>query len=160
MPSDSHTTILPGLEPAPSSARTIPAVTLWQPWACLIEIGAKPYETRAFPIPRRLLGRRVAIHAAARACFTDLDQETLDDIEEAFGRCSWNHWLPRGCIVATAVLAESIQAKKVKADSFGGYTPGRWAWRLEEVRPIIPHIAAKGRQQIGWDWAIPEGVQI
>lgn len=138
----------------------MPALTLWQPWACLIEIGAKPYETRAFPIPRRLLGRRVAIHAAARPCFTCLDGETLDDIGEAFGRCGWNHWLPRGCIVATAVLAESIPAEKVKADSFGDYTPGRWAWRLEDVRPIIPHIAAKGRQQIGWDWTIPEGVQI
>jgi len=55
---------------------TIPAVTLWQPWASLIASGAKPFETRAFPIPARLLGKRVAIHAAARACFTDLDAET------------------------------------------------------------------------------------
>jgi activating signal cointegrator 1 len=138
-------------------AIVIPAITLWQPWACLIEIGAKRFETRAFPIPRRLLGHRVAIHAAARPCFTDLDRKTLDDIEDAFGRCSWNHWLPRGVIVATAVLAESIAAEKVKADSFGDYAPGRWAWRLEDVRPVDPHIPAKGRQQIGWDWTAPVG---
>jgi hypothetical protein len=25
---------------------TIPAVTLWQPWASLVASGAKPYETR------------------------------------------------------------------------------------------------------------------
>ena len=143
-----------------SPQTTIPAVTLWQPWACLVEIGAKPYETRAFPIPRRLLGRRVAIHAAARPCFMDFDQETVDAIGDAFGRCAWNHWLPRGAIVATAVLAESIRAETVEADLFGDYSPGRWAWRLDDVRPVIPHIAAKGRQQIGWDWQIPEGVKL
>lgn len=139
-------------------AQVIPALTLWQPWACLVEIGAKPYDTRGFPIPRRLLGRRVAIHAAARPVFTDLTQGVLDDIEEAFGRCGWNFWLPRGVIVATAVLAESIPVEKVKADSFGDYTPGRWAWRLEDVRPVDSHIPAKGRQQIGWDWTVPEGL--
>lgn len=142
------------------ATRIIPALTLWQPWACLIEVGAKPYETRAFPIPRRLLGRRVAIHAAARACFVDLDQDTLDAIGDAFGRCSWNHWLPRGVIVATAILAESIPADKVEPDLFGDYTHGRWAWRLEDVRSVDPHIPAKGRQQIGWDWRVPEGVTI
>ena len=140
--------------------RTIPAVTLWQPWACLVEIGVKPYETRAFPIPRRLLGQRVAIHAAARPCFVDFDLSTADAIDEAFGRFDWHQFLPRGAIVATATLAESIPAEKVEADLFGDYTPGRWAWRLADVRPVIPHIAAKGRQQIGWEWQIPEGLQL
>jgi hypothetical protein len=139
---------------------TIPAVTLWQPYACLIEIGAKPYETREFRIPVRLLGKRVAIHAAARPCVTQLDADILDDITEAFGRCSWAHWLPRGAVVATAILAESIPADRVKPDSFGYYKPGRWAWRLEDVRPIIPHIPAKGQRQIGWPWEVPKGVQI
>lgn len=136
----------------------IPAVTLYQPYACLVEIGAKPYETRHFQIPTRLLGKRVAVHAAARACAVDFDQETLDDITEAFGRCSWNHWLPRGAVVATAILAESIPAEKVKPDSFGNYSAGRWAWRLEDVRPVVPHLPAKGRQQIGWAWDAPDWI--
>ena len=134
----------------------IPVVTLWQPWACLVEIGAKPYETRHFPIPDRLLGKRVAIHAGARACVVDFDQETIDAISDAFGRCAWNHWLPRGCITCTAILAESIPVERVPHDLFGNYSEGRFAWRLEDVRPVTPHIPLKGRQQVGWDWAVPE----
>ena len=146
--------------PTDDPKTTIPALTLWQPWACLVEIGAKPFETRHFEIPKRLLGKRVAIHAAARKCFTDFDQETVDEITEAFGQCGWNYSLPRGAIVATAILAETIPVERVKADPFGNYAPGRFAWRLEDVRPVRPHIAAKGRQQIGWDWAVPEGVNL
>jgi hypothetical protein len=134
----------------------LPAVTLWQPWACLIEIGVKRYEARHFRIPWRLLGRRVAIHAAARRCSTDLDEDTLDAITEAFGRCGWNHWLPRGAVTCTAILAESLPAENVPADPFGDYSPFRWAWRLEDVRPVRPHIPAKGRQLIGWDWTVPD----
>jgi len=146
--------------PDSSDPRSIvlPAVTLWQPYACLVEIGAKPYETRAFPIPLRLLGKRVAIHAAARKQrLSDVDTEVADAIGDAFGFCGWNYSLPLGMIVATAVLAESIPAERVKADQFGNYAPGRWAWRLEDVRPVVPHIPAKGRQQIGWDWTAPVG---
>jgi hypothetical protein len=138
----------------------LPAVTLYQPYACLVEVGAKPYETRHFKIPDRLLGKRVAIHAAARKCRTDFTQDVIDDITEAFGQCGWNYSLPRGVITCTAILAESIPVEKVEADSFGDYTPGRFAWRLEDVRPVRPHVAAKGRQMIGWPWEVPEGVAI
>lgn len=134
----------------------LPALTLWQPWACLIEIRAKRFETRSFPIPNRLLGKRVAIHAAARKMrLSDIDGETADAIGEAFGFCGWNYSLPRGVIVATAILAESIPAENVERDHFGDYSPGRWAWRLEDVHPVNPHIPAKGRQQIGWPCMLP-----
>lgn len=42
------------------------ALTLWQPWASLIAIGAKPWEFRSWRPPAALVGRRLAIHAAAR----------------------------------------------------------------------------------------------
>lgn len=135
---------------------TIPVVTLWQPWACLVEIGAKPYETRHFTIPDRLLGKRVAIHAAARPCVTDLSLTAFDSVTNAFGRCGWNFWLPRGAVTCTAILAESIPAESVPPDCFGDYTPGRWAWRLEDVRQVRPHVPLKGRQQIGWNWTVPD----
>jgi hypothetical protein len=125
-----------------------------------VEIGAKPFDTRGFEIPKRLLGKRVAIHAAVRPCFVDFDQNTTDAITEAFGQCGWNYWLPRGVIVATTVLAETIPVERVKTDPFGNYAPGRFAWRLQDVRPVRPHIAAKGRQQIGWDWTVPRGVNL
>ena len=42
------------------------AITLWQPWATLVALGVKTVETRPGPAPLRLVGERVAIHAAAR----------------------------------------------------------------------------------------------
>lgn len=42
------------------------ALTIWQPWATLIMIGAKPYEFRSWKPPRSLVGQRLAIHAGAR----------------------------------------------------------------------------------------------
>lgn len=42
------------------------ALTIWQPWATLIMIGAKPYEFRSWKPPVSLVGQRLAIHAGAR----------------------------------------------------------------------------------------------
>lgn len=42
------------------------ALTVWQPWATLIAIEAKPYEFRGWQPPRWLVGKRLAIHAGAR----------------------------------------------------------------------------------------------
>src|ERR1700731_1099317 len=42
------------------------AITIWQPWASLIMIGAKPHEFRGYPAPRFVRGQRIVIHAGAR----------------------------------------------------------------------------------------------
>lgn len=42
------------------------ALTLWQPWASLIDRGVKTIETRSWAAPRSLIGKRIAIHAAKR----------------------------------------------------------------------------------------------
>lgn len=42
------------------------ALTIWQPWASLILVGAKPWEFRSWQPPRWLIGKRMAIHAGAR----------------------------------------------------------------------------------------------
>lgn len=36
-------------------------------------------------------------------------------------------------------------------EPFGGFTPGRYAWLLDNVRPVDPPIPAKGRQGL-WRW--------
>jgi hypothetical protein len=87
-----------------------------------------------------------------------LDAETLAAIADALGRHDWIRSLPRGTIVATAVLAASHPADSVKSDLFGDYRPGRWAWWLADVRPVQTPIPARGRQMIGWQWVVPEGV--
>lgn len=42
------------------------AITLYEPWATLMAIGAKVIETRSWPIPPALIGEPIAIHAASK----------------------------------------------------------------------------------------------
>lgn len=56
--------------------RTMPALTLHQPYAGLIAEGRKVQETRDWPPPRGLVGRRIAIHAAKKR-----DRRVLESIE-------------------------------------------------------------------------------
>lgn len=123
---------------------TLPALTVWQPWATLIAIGAKPYEFRKWRAPKAHRGRRIAIHAAARpvrarelaglieslcgprAWETCLDAKLalplLDAAWEATrGRPSGAElaMLPLSAVVATAMLGEPRRGEAVAAE-FGG----------------------------------------
>ena len=49
-----------------SQTEHIYALSLWQPWASLLVLGEKQYETRHWSIPARHLPRTTAIHAAER----------------------------------------------------------------------------------------------
>jgi hypothetical protein len=40
------------------------AISLWQPWATLLVIGAKKYVSRSWKLPENLIGQRIAIYAA------------------------------------------------------------------------------------------------
>lgn len=57
------------------------ALTIWQPWASLIMVGAKPYEFRPWDYRVResgLVGQRIVIHAGARLA-------RLDEVEDIIG---------------------------------------------------------------------------
>jgi hypothetical protein len=41
-------------------------LSMWQPWASLLVLGCKQFETRHWPIPQNKLPRETAIHAAGR----------------------------------------------------------------------------------------------
>lgn len=34
---------------------------------------------------------------------------------------------------------------------FGDFAPGRWAWLLDDTKPVDPPIPAKGKQRV-WNW--------
>lgn len=42
------------------------ALTIYQPWASLIMVGAKPYEFRGWRPPASIIGQRIVIHASAK----------------------------------------------------------------------------------------------
>ena len=161
------------------------AITLYQPWASLIAIGAKSFETRSWSPPKSLIGQRIAIHAAAR---TPRLQEIADLMDDPFTLLAntgafellkiwWERddGLPLGAVVCTAILAAAYQCgdevipghvEIVKAisrvddpvsipiDPFGDYSPGHWAWLLEEVKPFPNPIRASGHQGF-WNWNPP-----
>lgn len=103
-----------------SDAAMMHAITIHQPWASLIAIGAKPYETRAYPPPRKLIGQRIAVHAALRyagemyeTLYLEHQHDALDAICEALNAaelddCNWGG-LPHGAVICTAILDGAYQ---------------------------------------------------
>lgn len=64
------------------------AITIYQPWATLIMVGAKPYEFRHWDYGERfpdIVGTRVVIHASARVVKLKEIVDLLERIEEDGG---------------------------------------------------------------------------
>ena len=83
------------------------AITIWQPWASLIAIGVKQYETRSWKTDYR---GPIAIHAAKKnPCMIPLigldefDAAASETLEKAGQSYTWC-LLPKGSIIATAEL--------------------------------------------------------
>lgn len=135
--------------------KTLP---LWQPWASLVAVGAKRVETRGWPAPLSIVGQRIAIHATKGGLSKRDEREFLKDpvFHAALG--SLVDDLPRGAIVCTAVLsrcraittmhARELAQRNPREFTFGDYTPGRYAWVLEDVQPVDPPVPCKGSQGI------------
>jgi hypothetical protein len=139
------------------------AITLHQPYATLIAIGAKRTETRSWPTRYR---GPLAIHAArvlgprARALCGD---EPFRSALAQAGYASPDA-LPLGAVVATCRLVDCRptgfhaaypSAHLPPADSaeraFGDYAPGRYLWLLEDIVAIHPPRPARGKQGF-WEW--------
>jgi len=139
------------------------ALTLTQPWATLVAIGAKRIETRVW---RSSYRGPLAIHAAkgfprsARDFhYAMVSQQFGIDIGE----------LPLGCVIATARLTDCVPMESEiclpgvfedypeldtpQERSFGDFSVGRWAWILEDVQQLSQPIPAKGALSL-WECAL------
>jgi hypothetical protein len=138
------------------------ALTLTQPWATLVAIGAKKIETRSWSTSYR---GPLAIHAAKgfpqdaqHMCFREPFRHFLSDYvtlnESYFGR----HNFPLGAIVATCELVKvvNISSFTERPDEpeyyFGNYSDGRYMWYLENVVALPEPIPAKGALSL-WEWS-------
>lgn len=136
------------------------AITILQPWASLIACGAKQIETRSWATKYR---GKIAIHAGRG--IADIPDYLEEAIEGALFYCHEERFieeLPRGQVIAIANLVdcqlmtkELIQEKKRTVQglnelAFGYWEPGRFAWILDNIRPIEP-VPAKGMQRL-WEW--------
>src|SRR4051794_27044458 len=91
------------------------ALTLTQPWASLVAIGAKKIETRSWPTRYRGL---LAIHAAARGMRAARQTATAPPFSNALLKAAYNPWphpygadlveLPLGAVVAIVRLVHCL----------------------------------------------------
>lgn len=95
------------------------ALTIWQPFATLILIGAKPYEFRGWAPPKWLVGKRMAIHAGARPVRAKEIKALIAGLKGSLG-------LETPCLhkdialpVLEGVLAGIEQKKEPQPDIFG-----------------------------------------
>ena len=130
------------------------ALTLWQPWASLVAIEAKKIETRSWYTSYR---GPLAIHAAKTKKSLGLFMEDpfLDALVSAGYMLTT---LPFGVIVATCNLTSVIRITDTNASrlssneiSFGDYTPGRFAWMLDDIEPFESPVPVRGHQGL-WNW--------
>jgi len=140
------------------------AISLWQPWATLIALGAKKIETRSWRTAHR---GPLAIHAAQKMtremkllCERDPFAGALDNLFAAGDE------LPLGAIVAVCELSNVLmiangpkgtylfghlgsndfQSVAEPELSFGDYAPGRYAWILANIRRLDVPIPCRGAQ--------------
>ena len=137
-------------------------LSLWQPWASLVATGAKRIETRSWSTAYRGL---LAIHAAKNlepaASRPRLASEPLRSalLRGGLGPGSV---LPRGAVLAVARLVDVVPTEIARADAvawgelhFGDFTPGRYAWYLDQVRVLSTPIPCRGALGL---WSPPPDV--
>jgi hypothetical protein len=135
-------------------------LTIRQPWATLIALGEKQFETRSWKTAYR---GELAIHAGIdkSAC----RQEPFRSVLSRHGLTAGN--LPLGAIIATSRLADCHEVTHADAGegwpggneySWGDFREGRFAWKLEGVTALAHPIPAKGRLSF-WEHPVLEGEQ-
>ena len=157
------------------------ALTLTEPWATLVAIGAKRIETRSWGTDYR---GPIAIHAAKGITGADVKFAFLDPVCRgaliAGGvRFPEGARIPtlntvfrgsRGMVIATAELVHCVRIREGHGPTpqsltekwgchpdemqFGDYTPGRFAWMLRDVVALPKPIPATGALGL-WDWTPP-----
>lgn len=157
--------------------RKLKAISLWQPWATAVALGAKRIETRHWYTPQRGL---IAIHAAKRVHKGEMialgaSWGWCGALERRFMDSPMWATLPLGAIVATARLVDcrptgdftqaELDAPRIPNRTAGGsyawtermmgaFSLGRFGWVLEDVTRLAEPIPWKGSQ--GWfDVEIP-----
>jgi ASCH domain len=156
------------------------ALTIWQPWASLIMIGAKPYEFRSWMAPRSAVGKEIVIHAGtrymqkaevedlierlrdpARAWTTGLVPElALKFLEEI----DCDDCLPLGYGLGTATVGVSREGATIAAEMGGEYVNdsdrfmhSQFGWPLTEIKRWDEPVKMSGKQGL-WNWPTPEQV--
>lgn len=136
-------------------------LTLWQPWATLMAIEAKTFETRHWPTKYR---GPLGIHAGA---MVDKEAILIPEIQAALGAAGYTkvEELPTKAVLCVVdVLAcystnenhhPDIMARIERERAFGNYSYDRFAWATQMVKRFKMPIPARGAQglfELPIDW--------
>lgn len=133
------------------------AISLWQPWATLIVIGEKHFETRSW---ETLYRGEILIHAAKRATSDLRDTSRDEPFKTALQRGGYDSWadLPLGALIGRCQIERCYETADVTArfraglrhaefeEQFGDYYPGRFAWQLSNFQRFLKPIPWRGEQ--------------
>lgn len=131
------------------------AISLWQPWASLIAWGYKKYETRHWYTSYR--GELLICSAKKKqqdqyTCWLGII--TVLETELNLTDHDFPYWdtLGFGCAIAVVNLTDCIKMTEDFIDNqseaeliCGNWEVGRYAWKLENIRPV-ENIPIKGAQ--------------
>ncbi|HWQ42809.1 MAG TPA: ASCH domain-containing protein [Desulfosporosinus sp.] len=137
------------------------AISILQPWASLIAIDAKKIETRSWSTKYR---GPLAIHASKGFSKSLRDLCNTQPFKAILTKAGLNlDNLPLGKIVATCNLVDCIkmtpefidfiESAKGHEREFGDYAVGRYAWILEDIKPLEKPIPVKGALSL-WEWEV------
>lgn len=144
------------------SETRIRAITVDQPWASLLAVGIKHYETRAWR-PRCLQpGDLLAIHASKKDPGTWPKMLRVSGVTTSGERwCSETSPMPTGAVLAVGVFSHCGPTERyvgiVSGREFriGDWSPGRYSWRLNGMYALATPVPETGHQGLWW-WTVPE----
>ena len=145
--------------PAEPLVRVTRCLSLIQPWATLMAIGAKKIETRSWGTPYR---GWLAIHASKgfpRECIDLCFDSPFADVLSAAGIGTPGD-LPRGQVLCVGRVVDVVSTNLWTPDpdsneyAFGGYGPDRFGWKFEDIKRIKA-FEAKGSLSI---WHLPRAI--
>jgi hypothetical protein len=135
-------------------SESLKCLSLWQPWATLVAIGAKSVETRSWSTPYRGM---IAIHAAKRWNAELRQISRLPPFVKAMTAAglpiveSPEDCLPFGAVLALCFLTDIVPTDGPVPDwmtagemPFGDYSAGRYAWKLADIRPLKEPLPLRG----------------
>lgn len=139
-----------------NGGKELRGLSLTQPWAHLVAIGAKRLETRSWSTRYRGL---VAIHAASgfpRECQALCRRPPFSHYIADVGS------LARGAIVGIGYLAAVYESEVARGCisedelAFGDFSDGRYAWKLTSVQWCRTPVACKGALGL---WRVPAHIE-
>lgn len=139
-------------------------ISIIQPWATLIALGEKKFETRSWATKHR---GELLIHASKKVDKNAWMNETIYMTLRECGILTVND-LPTGAIIASTILDDCFEIGETSENSamlesgnvitgnefaFGYYARGRFAWKLRNTRQLTKPIPAQGQLSL---WNYPQ----